>query len=307
MTITPQDRTNGSSKKVIQTPSEFKLPPITSVNEACPFIGLEDDAGTRLLYASPAAFCHRAEPTEAVDLTHQQAYCLVSSHKRCPVFMRPEWDILPAALAYHEPVMASSKKRWLWLVSGLVLLGLMVGSLFVWGNGRFPTPVESNPEAAMPIVVVAPTKTPTLTPTVVQSPTTLPTKMAVASTTPIPTNTATPQPTATLKPAATLVPTFTPILPTETAVPLLKAVVVVPNLNVRSGPGIAYELLGTIAEGQQVELMGRISDGSWWLICCVNGEPGWVIGEAIEIPEGAETIVPRVAGIPSPPTPTLQP
>ncbi len=141
-----------------------------------------------------------------------------------------------------------------------------------------------------------------------ESPTTIPTKTAVASATPVPTNTATPQPTATMKPSATLVATlvatFTPIRPTETAVPLLKAVVAVPNLNVRSGPGIAYELLGTIAEGEQVELTGRISDSSWWQICCVNGEPGWVIGEAIEIPEGAETIVPRATVIPALPTPT---
>ena len=303
MTITPQDRTKGSSKKVIQTSSVFMLPPKTSVNEACPFIGLEDDAGTRLLFASPAAFCHRAEPAEAVELTHQQAYCLVSTHMLCPVFRRPEWDVLPAALAYHEPGKPSSKKRWLWFVIGLVLLGLMVGALFVWGNGSFPTSVESNPGAAMPLVVAVPSKTPTLTPPVEASPTTMPTKTAVASTTPVPTNTATPQPTATIKPTATLVPTFTPILPSETAVPLLKAVVAVPNLNVRSGPSTAYDLLGTIAEGEKIELTGRISDGSWWQICCVNGERGWVIGEAIEIPEGAETIVPRVARIPAPPTP----
>ena len=216
MTITPQDRTNGSSKKVIQTPSEFKLPSKTSANEACPFIGLEDDAGTRLLFASPAAFCHRAKPTEAVDLAHQQAYCLASTHKLCPVFTRPEWDVLPAALAYHESTSLSSKKRWLWLVSGLVLLGLMVGALFVWGNGRFLIPVESNPEAAMPIIVDAPTKTPTLTPTVVQSPTTMPTKTAVASATPVPTNSATPQPTATPTPQPTATPEPSPTAESST-------------------------------------------------------------------------------------------
>jgi hypothetical protein len=298
MTISPQDRINGSAEKPTQPSSEMKTTPAPVATAACPFIGLEDDPDTRFLFASPAACCHRADPVSAIDLGHQQTYCLTSVYTLCPVFMRVEWSPLPVALAYHDRVSRPSKRGWLWLVIGLVIVGLMFGAWFVWDNGRFSAPVEPEPEDAMPIVVIAPSKTPTFTPTVVESPTSLPTKTAVPSATPVPTHTNTPQPTA------TPVPTVTPILPTETAVPLLNAVVAVPNLNVRLGPSTAYELLGTIAEGEQIELTGRILDSSWWQICCVNGEPGWVIGEAIDIPEGAENIVPRVARIPAPPTPT---
>jgi len=306
MTITPQDRINGSSNKPTRKPVEIK--PTSSAiaaNEACPFIGLEDDPSTRLLFVSAAACCHRSEPVGAVDLSHQQEYCLAPIHKLCPVFMQPEWSPLPVELQYQEPQGPASKKRWLWLVFGLLAVGLVAGGLYIWGNGNSMTTIE--PEVGVPAVVVASTDTPTPTPTVVESPTIVATKTAVASATPVPTNTNTPQPTVTIKPSATLVPTYTPVLPTETAVPLVQAVIAVPSLNIRSGPGTDYELLTTIAEGAQVELTGRLSDSSWWRICCVNGQPGWVIGEAIEIPADAEATVPRVTEIPSPPSPTVEP
>ena len=277
-----------------------------------------------MMYVSPAAYCHRAEPAGAVDLRHQQEYCLASTHKLCSVFMRPEWGPLPAALQYHEAELPPARKRWLWGAAALVVIGLMLGGLFLWGNGRSATTVESGPEEGLPAVAVVSTKTSTPTPTVVESPTKMPTKTAVPSKTPLPTNTNTPLPTATKKPSATptemptvvpsatlmptytpLPPTFTPIPPTETAVPLVQAVVNVPFLNVRSGPGTDYEQVATIIEGDQIELIGRISDSSWWLFCCVNGdELGWVIGEAVDLPEDAETVVPRVNQIPPLPTET---
>ncbi|MBE2219995.1 MAG: SH3 domain-containing protein [Anaerolineae bacterium] len=314
MAVTPQDRINGSSKKTAQS-SEIKVtPPAPAGSEACPYIGLEDDPGTRLLYVAPVAFCHRAEPAGAVDLNHQQAYCLASMHMLCPVFMRPEWDVLPAALQYQEPESPTARKRWFWLAAALLVLGLIVGGWLIGGNGRFPTIVETKPEANVPVIAVV--STPTPTPTMVVSPTTVPTKTAVPTVTASATNTNTPAPTATATalPTATLVPTytprpatFTPLPPTETAVPLVEAVVNVPFLNVRSGPGIAYELIATIAEGDQIELTGRVSDGSWWQFCCVNGEPGWVIGEAVDMPENAEALVPRANRIPPLPTPDVEP
>ena len=87
-----------------------------------------------------------------------------------------------------------------------------------------------------------------------------------------------------------MVPTYTPVvpvLPTETAVPLLLVEVIVPLLNIRTGPGTDYELLFTVNEGDELELIGRTSDGSWWQICCVNDEVGWVIGEAVQLPPNA--------------------
>jgi hypothetical protein len=325
MAITPQDRINGSSNKSSQS-SEIKItPPAISAREACPYIGREDDPKTRLLFASPEACCHHAEPADAVDLGHQQEYCLTSMHNLCPVFMRAEWEPLPMALQYYEPEIRSPRRRWFWVfVVVLVVLGLVTGGWLLSGSGRFSTTTESEPEAGLPVVAALATETPTSTSTSTASPTITPTETAVPSKTPTSTHTNTPPPTNTAKPSATptelptdvptatlvptytsLPPTFTPLPPTETAVPLVPAVVNVPFLNVRSGPGTDYEQIATIAEGDQIELIGRVSDGSWWLFCCVNGdEPGWVIGEAVDLPEEAESLVPRVTRIPPLPTET---
>lgn len=299
MTFKPQDSINGNSKTLAQKQSAVKptqTESSASSVEACPFIGLEDDPSTRLLFVSPAACCHRAEPVSAIDLGHQQAYCLSSIHKLCPVLMRPEWGPLPPEIEYHEVEVSSTRKRWFWWVLALILLGLFMGGLFLWGNGRFPSAIEFEPEESMPVVLVASTNTPTSTPTVMASTTPLPTKTAV----PEPTLTASAAPT--ILPTATLVPTYTPVPPTKTAVPPIIAVVNVDRLNVRSGPGVDYDLVATIDEGETVELTGRLINGSWWQICCMLGESGWVIGEAVDLPADAENLVPVIENIPLPPT-----
>jgi len=64
-------------------------------------------------------------------------------------------------------------------------------------------------------------------------------------------------------------------------VPLL--VVNVPTLNVRQGPGTDYPLIGAVTQSEEYEITGQSFNGSWWQICCVAGEPGWVIGEAVTV------------------------
>ncbi len=89
----------------------------------------------------------------------------------------------------------------------------------------------------------------------------------------------TPTPTITpLPPTAT--PTFTPS-PLPTAVPPtpLPALLTVnvPLLNVRTGPGVDYPLAGQLAQGQQVEILGRAME--WWQIkfAAATGGTGWVV------------------------------
>ncbi|MFO7682874.1 MAG: SH3 domain-containing protein [Chloroflexota bacterium] len=276
---------------------------------ACPFLGMTDDAQTRLLFAAPSGCCYRANPPEAVAVDHQQSHCLTSMHKLCPVFTKPTWDPLPPELLHTAPRSRSRRfGPWLALAAFLLGLALFLGLLFGWGNGRFaavssmaPTPVSglaalpaaTQTTALMNTKTVAPSSTPTPT---APTPTPLPTKTAV------PSATATTQPTIT--PSATLAPTYTPLPPPETAVPPIFAKVAALRLNVRSGPGLAYDLLATIEEGTQIELTGRLRDGSWWQICCVNGETVWVYGEGLEIPAAAET---AVAILPAPPLPTALP
>ena len=97
---------------------------------------------------------------------------------------------------------------------------------------------------------------------------------------------ATPTLTATLPPptaTATNLPTSTPV-PTATPVELnLK--VVKKLVNCRSGPGVVFELINELEEGQTARVVGRNADSTWWYIRD-PGNPGgkcWLSADVTEI------------------------
>jgi uncharacterized protein YraI len=106
-----------------------------------------------------------------------------------------------------------------------------------------------------PIIVLAPT--PTGTPT--SSPT------ATATFTPPPPDTPTPSPSTA---------TFTPVPPTPTP----EAVVVAVNgLNLRSGPGTIYNVIGSLKKGDILDIQGRNAAGDWiQVVPAGSNEEGWV-------------------------------
>jgi uncharacterized protein YgiM (DUF1202 family) len=53
------------------------------------------------------------------------------------------------------------------------------------------------------------------------------------------------------------------------------AIVDTGNLNVRSGPGLQYTILGSVAGGDILPILGRTEGGVWLLVSTVYGE-GWV-------------------------------
>ncbi len=57
-----------------------------------------------------------------------------------------------------------------------------------------------------------------------------------------------------------------------------EAVVTADLLNVRSGPGTAYPVIGAVRKGQKLTLTGKSEDGKWWQID-LNGKPGWISGQ----------------------------
>lgn len=134
-------------------------------------------------------------------------------------------------------------------------------------------------------------------------------KAAKPSNTPRPTNTLrVAQPTATKKPP-TAVPTRTS-LPT----PIPDAVVITERLNVRSGPGINYDVLGTVNEGDALDVTGQSPGGSWIKVETQDGMEGWVSSDLVELNISlqhvpfAPTPPPPVQAAPptSPPQPTVQ-
>lgn len=85
-----------------------------------------------------------------------------------------------------------------------------------------------------------------------------------------------------------------------------EAVVSIALLNVRSGPGINYNILGGINQGERYAITGRNELGDWWQID-YNGQPGWVFGELVTVENASNVSV--AANIPTPPpaTPTSPP
>jgi N-acetylmuramoyl-L-alanine amidase len=64
-------------------------------------------------------------------------------------------------------------------------------------------------------------------------------------------------------------------------------------VNVRSGPGTKYKVLGQIKAGQVVTTLGQSEDGSWVKITFKGGE-GWVAVSTVIMAGGEPTLTPIV-------------
>lgn len=80
------------------------------------------------------------------------------------------------------------------------------------------------------------------------------------------------------------------------------------SVNIRSGPGTNYDIVGQLQPGQSALITGRSEDSSWWQIN-LGGEgetanAGWIYGPLVTL-SGDGTAV-AVAAAPPPPTPAPQ-
>ena len=55
------------------------------------------------------------------------------------------------------------------------------------------------------------------------------------------------------------------------------------NLNIRSGPGVSYDVIGILKKQKRVEVVGVSADGLWWAIKYAKGPNGrgWVSGQYV--------------------------
>jgi len=97
----------------------------------------------------------------------------------------------------------------------------------------------------------------------------------------------------------------TPELPTVTSTPsgpmiTVRSTVDQDQINVRSGPGMDYEKIGTLLSGQQAPAKGRTPGGAWIMIDYpgVPGGIGWVYASLVDLSPGPLPVVEP------PPTPT---
>ncbi len=115
----------------------------------------------------------------------------------------------------------------------------------------------------------------------------------------------TPSDTTSSEPAPT-VPTPTPSEPTAlppTAAPASGTPqgTILVGSNIRSGPGTEYGTIGSYGANQVVDVLGRLTDNSWFKIKYYNGD-GWIAGTLISVADAQS-----VAVITAPPTPTPTP
>jgi hypothetical protein len=102
-----------------------------------------------------------------------------------------------------------------------------------------------------------------------------------------------------------LPPTDTPVPPTPAPEPLPFVVVTSDKVNVRNGPGTAYQRVGQVTQGQRLDIVGKNPAGDWWQVCCVNGQQVWITGSLVQA-QGNLGSVKVAANIPAPP-PTAKP
>ena len=100
-------------------------------------------------------------------------------------------------------------------------------------------------------------------------------------------------------PGVTVEATIIP--PTPEAGDPTATVIATAGVNLRTGPGLNYSVVGTAPYLSTLEVVGASEDGTWWVVN-VPGAPnnyGWVAEEFVDVENGEEAIV-----IAIPPTPT---
>jgi uncharacterized protein YgiM (DUF1202 family) len=80
-----------------------------------------------------------------------------------------------------------------------------------------------------------------------------------------------------------------------------QARIIIPFLNVRSGPGANYSGIGQVKSGDIVIILGRNEDRKWWAIQSPSGLRGWILNNPAYIAvSGDISRVPLAAAKPSP-------
>ncbi len=135
---------------------------------------------------------------------------------------------------------------------------------------------------------------------------------APATPTPAPTDTPIP-PTNTPEPTLTPTASQTPepaVTATATELPAPR-VVAQSQTNLRQGPGTAYPVVGSMAGGEQADVLGRNAENTWWQVTLADGIAGWVNAslvtangavDGVAIAQNIPTLSPTNTRPPAPPT-----
>jgi hypothetical protein len=124
------------------------------VRLTCPHLGLEADKQTHLLYADEAHRCFAQRAGQAIDLEHQEEFCLGGRYRSCSRFVEPP-EASPAEEASAGAAFAP------WLIALGVLVGLLLLAAAYYGVTLLGTARPSSPAAVSS--ELSPTPMPTST------------------------------------------------------------------------------------------------------------------------------------------------
>jgi TolB protein len=169
-------------------------------------------------------------------------------------------------------------RRILVLAIALLITALLVTGCDLAMGGAAPT------STIVPLAMAQAKDTPTIAPT--------PTPRQAHDTTPVP-------PESTLAPSSpTALESTTP--DGENSVDKVEGKVTAYGLNVRTGPGTAYPIIGGLSLGDAVEVVGENATDDWLQIV-YNEQKGWIAAAYVDL-TGSLAEAPRVSAPPSPPT-----
>lgn len=170
-----------------------------------------------------------------------------------------------------------------------LMMALLITAALLSGCGLFGSAGEATP---IPTRTPLPTFTPTTQAAAEPSPTTPPVADTAALTGVEALAAA--QPVSAAEPVAAAEPVTTTenAAPAPTATPIPATLTITSDLvNVRSGPGTEYDLIGTAATGETFTVLAKNAAGDWWQVCCVTGQNGWVFGELASVQNGEAVAV----------------
>jgi serine/threonine-protein kinase len=217
----------------------------------------------------------------------------------------PTVRVVPApAVAADDTDTTKPGRRRLWPVLGgaaaLLALAIVLAASARALNSTPPGVATQSTSAAPPTrdALAGATAAPVVAPASTARPTA--TASATATATAMPTETA----TATTTPSET--PTATSAIPPT---PPPAAVVSIPQMNLRRGPGQGFATAGTYQQGTPLEVTGRDPNGGWLRVQTPDGQVGWMLKDYLTVNialDGLPVIAPPTR-TPAPARPTRAP
>lgn len=69
-----------------QSRSEGKIKKGTGPLGVCPYLGVQDDPASHYMWAKPGHFCYRVRPAQAINVRHQENFCMNGRYPACVVY-----------------------------------------------------------------------------------------------------------------------------------------------------------------------------------------------------------------------------